>query len=218
MFFKKSPQKFWDLISSMYAATPIADESAYEIKIEKIKTYLSPESLVLDIGCATGTQCLDLAANVKYVSGIDISAKLLAIAEQRKKERKLDNVEFICTSFYDQRFPVESFDLVMAFYVFHFIEDINAAFKRIYELLKPGGLFVVETSCLGEKKNKTPGKLLQFAGGLGFFPRINLLTTEQQEQALVQAGFEIIDKIMFSQTKGEYTLFAKKTMRNSPNI
>ena len=120
MLFKKSPEKFWDLISARYAASPISDRTAYETKIEKIKSCLSPDDVVLDIGCGTGTQCGDLAGHVKQVTGIDISSKLLAIAEQRKAERKLDNIEFINTSLYDERLKPECFDMVMAFYVLHF--------------------------------------------------------------------------------------------------
>ena len=146
MIFKKSPEKFWDLISAKYAASPISDRTAYETKIEKIKAYLSPEDLVLDIGCGTGTQCGDLAGNVKQVTGIDISRKLLAIAEQRRAERKLDNVAFLQTSLFDERFQPGSIDVVMAFYVLHFFEDIDAVFQRTHDLLKPDGLFISETA------------------------------------------------------------------------
>ena len=65
MFFRKSPENFWNLIAAKYAASPIADVAAYEKKIEKLKSYLSLEDVVLDIGCGTGTQCGDLAGNVK---------------------------------------------------------------------------------------------------------------------------------------------------------
>ena len=210
MIFKKSPEKFWDLISARYAASPISDVTAYETKIEKIKSYLSPEDVVLDIGCGTGTQCGDLAGNVKQVTGIDISSKLLAIAEQRKAERKLDNIEFIKTSLYDERLKADGFDVVMTFFVLHFFEDIEAVFQRINDLLKPGGLFISETACLGEK-SKIAGMLLRFAGHLGLMPKINLLTTRQLEQALEISGFQLVDKIKFSENSdAEYTLFAKK--------
>jgi len=210
MIFKKSPEKFWDLISARYAASPISDVTAYETKIEKIKSYLSPENVVLDIGCGTGTQCGDLAGNVKQVTGIDISSKLLAIAEQRKAERKLDNIEFIKTSLYDERLKADSFDAVMTFFVLHFFEDIEAVFQRIHDLLKPGGLFISETASLGEK-SKIAGMLLRFAGHLGLMPKINLLTTRQLEQALEKSGFQLVDKIKFSENSdAEYTLFAKK--------
>ena len=210
MIFKTSPEKFWDLISARYAASPISDRTAYETKIEKIKSYLTPEDVVLDIGCGTGTQCCDLAGNVKQVTGIDISSKLLAIAEQRMAERKLDNIEFLRTSLFEKQFAPSSFDVVMAFYVLHFFEDIDVVFKRIHDLLKPGGLFISETVCIAEK-NKIAGKLLRFAGNLGLLPLINLLTTRQLETALEGAGFCIIDKIKFSdRSDSEYTLFAKK--------
>ena len=120
MIFKNSPEKFWDLISSKYATSAIADRSAYETKIAKLKTYLTPDISVLDIGCATGTQCGDIADCVNQVTGIDISGKLLAIAEQRMAERTLNNVEFIRASVFDERFQPGSFDVVMAFFVLHF--------------------------------------------------------------------------------------------------
>lgn len=193
MLFKKSPEKFWNLIASKYAASPIPNRPAYEKKIQTIKNRLTPEKVVLDIGCGTGTQCDDIAGNVKHVTGIDISSKLLAIAEQRKAERKLDNVEFLQTSLFDERFQPGGFDVVMAFYVLHFFEDLDAVFKRIHDLLKPGGLFISETACLNEK-NKITGRLLRFSGHLGLLPKINLLTTRQLEQALELSGFRIVDK------------------------
>lgn len=211
MLFKQSPEKFWNLIASKYAASPIPDRPAYETKIQKIKTFLTKEKVVLDIGCGTGTQCDDIADKVKHVTGIDISRKLLAIAEKRKAKRKLDNIEFLKTSLFDEHFQPGSFDVVMAFHVLHFFEDIDAVFMRIHDLLKPDGMFISETACLGEK-NKLMGKALRVAGHLGFLPLINLLTTRQLEQALVKAGFCIVDKTKFSNSSdAEFTLIAKKS-------
>ena len=210
MLFKNSPEKFWNLISSKYAASPISDRSAYKTKISKLKTYLTAEMSVLDIGCATGTQCGDIANNVRQVTGIDISSKLLAIAEQRMAERNLDNIEFLETSVFDETFHPGSFDVVMAFFVLHFFEDIDVVFKRVHELLKPGGIFISETACLGNK-NKLSGSLLRFAGQLGFLPKINLLTTQQLEQSLKITGFSITEKTRFNKrSDAEFTLIAKK--------
>ena len=189
----------------IYARRIDALESMLERHVDKPL----PELRVLDIGCGTGTQCGDLAGNVKQVTGIDISSKLLAIAEQRKAERKIENVEFIQTTVFDERFEPGSFDAVMAFYVLHFLEDIDEVVRRIHGLLKPDGLFILETACMGEK-GKVMGELVRFAGNLGFLPLINLLTTRQIEQALEQAGFSIVDKTRFSESNDEYTLIAKK--------
>ena len=211
MLFKKSPEKFWNLIASKYAASPISDKSAYDRKIRKIKSYLTTDLVALDIGCATGTQCGDIADSLKQVTGIDISGKLLAIAEKRMAERKLDNVKFMQTTVLDEYFQADSFDVVMAFYVLHFYEDIDGVFKRIHDLLKPRGLFISETACLGEKSIILQ-KTLRFAGQLGFLPLINLLTTQQLEQSLETAGFTLLDKTKFSNSSdAEFTLIAQKT-------
>ncbi|MDH5446515.1 MAG: class I SAM-dependent methyltransferase [Gammaproteobacteria bacterium] len=210
MLFKNTPEKFWNLIASKYAASPISDRTAYETKIQKIKSHLTNESRVLDIGCATGTQCGGIAGEVKQVTGIDISSKLLTIAEQRMAERKLGNIEFFQTTVFDERFKSGSFDVVTAFYVLHFFEDIDSVFNRIHDLLKPGGLFISETACLGER-NIVMARLLRFAGQLGFLPLTNLLTTQKLEHALDKAGFTIIDKTKFSKSSyAEFTLFARK--------
>jgi 2-polyprenyl-3-methyl-5-hydroxy-6-metoxy-1,4-benzoquinol methylase len=209
MLFRRSPEKFWNLIAAKYAASPINDIEAYGKKIEKLKSYLSAEDHVLDIGCGTGTQCGDLSSNVKQVTGIDISSKLLTIAEQRKAERKIENVEFIQTTVFDERFMPGSFDVVMAFYVLHFFDDIDEVIRHIHGLLKPDGLFISETACMGEK-GKIMGELVRLGGKLGLLPLINLLTTRQIEQALERAGFSIVEKTRFSESNGEYTLIAKK--------
>lgn len=210
MLFKNSPEKFWNLISSKYAASTISDRSAYETKMAKLKTYLAPEMSVLDIGCATGTQCGDIANNVRQVTGIDISDKLLAIARNRMAERGLDNIEFLQTSVFHKSMQAGDFDVVMAFFVLHFFKDIDAVFKRVHELLKPGGIFVSETACLGHK-NKLIRGILRFLGQIGLLPEINQLTNQQLEQSLQKAGFSIIEKIRFSHhSDAEYTIIAKK--------
>jgi ubiquinone/menaquinone biosynthesis C-methylase UbiE len=209
MLFRKSPEKFWNLIASKYAASPIADIAAYRKKIEILKSYLSAEDCVLDVGCGTGTQCDDLANSVNHVTGIDISSKLLAIAEMRKVEREIKNVEFLQTTVFDDRFEHDSFNMIMAFYVLHLCEDIDEFIRRSFNLLKPGGLFVLETACLGEK-NIITGKLVRSAGKLGLLPLINLLTTRQIELALERSGFNLIEKTKFSESNDEYTLITKK--------
>lgn len=214
MIFRFLPATFWNLIAKKYASSPIQDKAAYEQKLQKIKTFLSAENVVLDIGCGTGTQCADIAANVKQVTGIDISHKLLAIAQQRLTERNLDNVKFIKTSLLDKQLNKNlkpaSFDVVMGFFVLHFFKDINVAIKRIHELLKPGGVFISETACIKDK-GKMLGIVLRFLGFIGLLPRINILTTQQVEQALEKNGFEILDKTKYSNASdAEFTLIARK--------
>jgi len=117
---------------------------------------------------------------------------------------------FLQTSLFDELFQPGSFDVVMAFHVLHFFEDVDAVFMRIHDLLKPHGMFISETACLGEK-NKLMGKVLRVACHLGFLPLTNLLTTRQLEEALEKAGFRIVDRTRFSdRSDADFTLIAKK--------
>jgi len=211
MLFRVSPETFWNLISTKYAATPIANRTAYEAKMKTLKTFLKPNFRVLDIGCGTGTQCIDIADNVAVVTGIDFSSKLIAIANQRLSDRKLKNVEFIKTSIFDNRLLPESYDVVMAFYFLHLVEDIELIFNRIAYLLKPGGIFISESVCLGDK-NKLYAQTLRLIGQVGFLPLMSLLKTEQLEQKLEKANFQLIDKQKFDPSNPEYTLFARKVL------
>lgn len=211
MLFNSSPEKFWNLIAKKYAADPIADRSAYETKIEQLKTYLGPQMNVLDIGCATGTQCADLSGSVKQMTGIDISSKLLAIAEQRLAEKDIRNVQFIETHAFDERFQAHQFDAVMAFHVMHFYVDINDIIVRIHELLKPGGIFISETGCLADR-GKVLGPVLKTMGTVGLLPRMSIHSDQQLETAIKNAGFEILEKTKFSQQPdAEFTYVAKKS-------
>lgn len=209
MLFRSAPEKFWNLIAAKYAASPIKDMQAYENKIAQLKTYLKPDYKILDIGCGTGTQCMDLAGSVTHVTGADHSDRLLAIAEQRKAERKVDNVDFVQASLADMNFPAGEFDVVMAFYVLHFCEDVEGLFQRIHGWLKPGGLLITESYCLGEK-NLVQKMWLRFVGLLGLMPLVSLLTYQQLEQALSDAGFTLVEKTQYSTKFNEYTLIARK--------
>ncbi len=211
MLFNTAPEKFWNMIAKKYAASPVPDRPAYDTKIAKIKTHLDANMAVLDIGCATGTQCGDIAGDVRQVTGIDISSKLLAIAEQRMTERGIDNVEFLLASPFDDRLQPASFDVLMAFHVLHFFEDTDVILERFASLLKPGGLFISETGCIGDR-DRFLGVAIRTAGYLGLLPKITLLKDQQLQAAIVNAGFDIVDKTKFSQQPdAEFTYLTRKS-------
>jgi len=64
---------FWDKIANKYAARPIADEDAYEVKLKKTQEFFNQEMEVLEFGCGTGGTALTHAPYVKSYTAIDIS-------------------------------------------------------------------------------------------------------------------------------------------------
>jgi cyclopropane fatty-acyl-phospholipid synthase-like methyltransferase len=50
--------KFWDKVADGYAKQPIADEAAYQKKLQITRDYLQPRMNMLEFGCGTGSTAL----------------------------------------------------------------------------------------------------------------------------------------------------------------
>jgi SAM-dependent methyltransferase len=78
----------------------------------------------------------------------------------------------------------------IALSLLHLVEDKQAVIARIHEMLRPGGIFVSNTVCLGDNM-----KWFRFVGPigrwLGVFPRVRIFTRNEFEESLASAGFEI---------------------------
>jgi len=77
---------------------------------------------------------------------------MLDIARRKAVEGKFENVDFKEATIFDERLKKESFDVIMAFNILHYLEDTQEVMERINELLKPGGFFISSTECMGEEK------------------------------------------------------------------
>lgn len=109
--------------------------------LEKLKTYLKANSQILDVGCGAGKPVDDyLAFNGHQVTGVDISEKQIELAQANVPE-----ATYLVGDMSEMDFRQNSFDAVVSFYaIFHIPkEDHLELFKRIFNLLKDGGLFLV---------------------------------------------------------------------------
>jgi 2-polyprenyl-3-methyl-5-hydroxy-6-metoxy-1,4-benzoquinol methylase len=163
------PDKFWDSMANNLDKTEKRLEQIFIKVLKNTKTYLNVEDVVLDYGCGTGLICNEIAGNVKKIYAIDISSKMLDIAKRRAVARNIENIDFAQTDIFDTRYERESFDVILAFGILHYLEDNMQAIQRITELLKPGGLFISSTPCLAEK--------MTFSTKLQFYPYLLLSKT-----------------------------------------
>ena len=180
--------KFWDKIAEKYARKPVANEAVYQQKLRITRDYFRPDSEVLEFGCGTGSTALAHAPFVKHILATDLSPKMLEIA--RGKAGGVDNVTFRQATLDDLDAPAESFDVVLGLSILHLLEDRDAAIARVHQLLKPGGVFVSSTACLGDKMKYF--KLIAPIGRLfGFFPLVKVFSREELKTSLQKAGFVI---------------------------
>lgn len=99
---------------------------------------------ILDFGCGTGRLTEFMAKDFKKVIGVDISGTMIAQGKERLKD--LNNVELIEIDGNSIPLPESSIDNVFSYLVFQHIktrELVESAFKDIYRVLTPGGVFKV---------------------------------------------------------------------------
>ena len=207
----KKSEKFWDLVSDDFDKQARAEEksgSQTHIRtVENTKKYLRESDNVLDYGCATGTVALEIAHNVKEVHGIDISSKMIEIAQRKASEWKTGKPDFVQTTIFDNRLKRESFDVILAFNILHFSEDTPKVMQRIRELLKPGGLFISATPCQGET-NSFLGILLFLVTKMGIIPPMRFYKIPELEDFVIGGNFHIVETECLNPT--EYFMVAKK--------
>lgn len=95
---------------------------------------------VLDLGCGFGEHCKRfIETGAAHVTGVDISEKMLAIAEKENSDPK---ILYIHMPMEDIAQLNEKFDVVVSSLAFHYVEDFSGVVKNIHQLLCEGGIFV----------------------------------------------------------------------------
>lgn len=110
------------------------------------KQYATPPvKTLLDLGCGTGSHAFIFDHRGYSVTGVDVSAEMLAVAE--KKRSGLDKVELIHEDIRTLRLK-KTFDVVvMMFAVLGYQytnADVMAALHTVREHLRPGGVFIFD--------------------------------------------------------------------------
>ena len=182
--------KFWDKMAERYSKRPIADEAAYEKKLQVTREYFRPDMEVLEFGCGTGSTAIAHAPYVKHIQAIDISANMIEIARGKADARKIDNVTFERSSIDEFSVPDQALDAVLGLNILHLLEDKDEVISKVHRMLKPGGIFVTSTVCLGDSMKffKMIAPIGQF---LGLMPLVKVFSSRELEDSLTDAGFEI---------------------------
>ncbi|MGK7944887.1 MAG: class I SAM-dependent methyltransferase [Microcystaceae cyanobacterium] len=182
--------KFWDKIANEYAEQPIADETSYQKKLKVTQDYFKPDMEVLEIGCGTGSTAMIHAPSVKTIRAIDFSEKMIKIAQSKAKDNKIENVIFERLTIDELSVPDSTYDAVLGLSILHLLENKEEVITKVYQILKPKGIFVTSTMCLAETM-----KILQFIAPigklLGFMPLVKVFTVKELEESLTNAGFKI---------------------------
>jgi len=181
---------FWNKLADKYSRRPISDEATYQKKLDITRKYFKPDMDVLEIGCGTGTTAIAHAPFVGHIRATDLSTRMVEIAKDKAKAEGIDNVMFEALSVDALDVPDDSIDVVLAHNILHLLEDKQRTIADVHKMLKPGGVFVTSTACIGDMM--LPLRLIIPVGRLlRLFPLVKVFSVAELQESLVNAGFDI---------------------------
>ncbi|BAY06973.1 class I SAM-dependent methyltransferase [Calothrix sp. NIES-2098] len=95
---------------------------------------------ILDIGCGTGVFSRLLAQRAERVIAVDLSAKMIEVAQQQSQSYR--NIDFQVTDILQWDFPVKHFDAIASIATVHHL-PLEILLPKIQAALKPGGKLLI---------------------------------------------------------------------------
>jgi len=182
--------RFWDKIAERYSKRPITDDAAYQKKLQVTREYFRPDMEILEFGCGTGSTAITHAPYVKHIHAIDISSKMIEIAQGKADAKNVKNVTFKRSTIDEFSASDQTLDAVLGLSILHLLNNKEEVIARVHKMLKAGGIFVTSTACIGDRMKffKIIAPIGKF---FGLMPLVKVFTTKELEDSLTDAGFEI---------------------------
>lgn len=139
---------------------------------------------VLDVGCGVGYYTIPVSRKCVHITGVDISDHNIELARQYAQALSVNNVTYIATDFLNY-FSQEPFDIIYTITVLMHINDIDQALRKIYSLLKPGGLLLIS-----DLNKYFPPRILQNRKSLPIF--YQTFTFSTLKKILRNNGFDLL--------------------------
>lgn len=102
---------------------------------------------LLDLACGTGNLSIEFAQLGYNVTGVDVSEKMLSVAEKKAQEKSL-NIEFVNQNFQNFNYVPDAFDVVIcSSFAFNYIleeESLAEVFCAVHKTLRKNGLFAFD--------------------------------------------------------------------------
>lgn len=207
-------EDFWNKASKNYYKTEKRFEYIHKKARENTKKHLKDSYIVMDYGCGTGTASCEFSSQVKEIQGIDISSEMIRIAKEKAVVSKIDNVHFEKADLFEDKFQNESFDVILAFNMLHTVPNPQNVVYRINDLLKPDGIFISVTPCLGQKMSFLVNLQIQLVRILckfGVIPiPIRRIKSSDIDILLAKGEFEAIESEEIFKGASSYFIAAKK--------
>lgn len=201
---------FWDRLARRYAARAVRDPAAYARTLERTAAWLAPTDIVAEFGCGTGTTALALAGAAARIDASDFSAGMIAIAREKAMAEGVAHVAFSQADLFDAAASPGPYDAALAFNFLQLMPDMPLALAAIARRLRPGGLFISKTICLGEPGWRVVRTVVRGLKAVSVAPPLQFHRIETLDRAVEAAGFAILERGVFPDRPPARFLVARK--------
>jgi ubiquinone/menaquinone biosynthesis C-methylase UbiE len=170
----------------------ITDQVGYERTLDRTRALLGSGDRVLELGCGTGTTALRLAGYVQHYLATDISAGMIAIANEKHAAGPIPALVFRTATAEALTPDAAQFNAVLGFNYLHLVRDLPGTLRRIHALLAAEGLFISKTPCVGDMNPLVRFALLPAMRAVGKAPYAGVFRAADLSQHICAAGFDIL--------------------------
>ena len=136
---------FDEKVAARYDQFCETDIGAYVDQVERALLWpllaLAPNMSVFDLGCGTGAYAITLADAGCYVTGVDISSAMLAVAHGKRPRQGM--VRWVAADLAHLPFPDGTFDRGLLQVTLEFVDDPQQLLREAARVISPGGRLVV---------------------------------------------------------------------------
>ena len=154
---------------------------------------LNKNSVGLDLGCGTGLLLKNIAPEIKEITGVDLSEKMIEKARENLKNFENVNLERNDNIAELKNKKTSSFDFVISSLAVCHIDELKVLFAEIHRVLAPGGVFIFDDIISKLNKPFSP-KHFDYLGKFAQKGQIWQRRTKEDYIELLQSiDFEILE-------------------------
>lgn len=228
MDIKKDVQQQFGKNAASYVSSPIHKEGKDLLKMVEMGE-VNGQEVLLDIATGGGHTANVFAPLVKKVTAVDLTAEMLATAEEFIKGNGHQNVEFVQGDAEHLPFTDELYDRVTCRIAPHHFPNVDLFIKEVHRVLKPGGQFLLDDNVVPE--NDEYDHFYNTIEKLRDYSHFRAWKKSEWIQKLEESGLEVFEWHRFEKTfhfeswcmnmklsDSEKTQLTKYILESSPKI
>lgn len=140
--YRQKTEEIWDAIAQSFDTTR---RKPWKQCLDFIDR-LNKTDIVVDVGCGNGRHLVPCAEHCRFVIGVDLSRKMLAIVQNTLDKKNLRNVSLLHADFVEMPMKDASVNAVMCIASLHNVrgkEQRSHALKEIFRMLTPDGCALI---------------------------------------------------------------------------